>query len=103
MLLSPISDLKPLLYTKMKENLHLTEEIATAETLCDLDLADKAKVTIWVGADERPIYLEQAQELASAWKCAWVKSKNKHHLDIADGLGKNTSKLMNTLMAYRFK
>ena len=103
MLLSPISDLKPLLYTKMKENLHLTEEIASAETLYNLDLADKAKVTIWVGADERPIYLEQAQQLATAWKCAWVKSRNRHHLDIADGLGKNTSKLMNTLMAYRFK
>ena len=103
MLLSPISDLKPLLYTNKKEDLHLTEEVATAETLSNLNLSDKMKVTIWVGADERPIYLEQAQQLATAWKCSWVKSKNRHHLDIADGLGKNTSKLMNTLMAYRFK
>ena len=103
MMLSPISDLKPLLYTNKKEGLHLTEEVATAETLSNLNLSDKMKVTIWVGADERPIYLEQAQQLATAWKCSWVKSKNRHHLDIADGLGKNTSKLMNTLMAYRFK
>ena len=92
-----------MLYTNKKEDLHLTEEIATAETLSNLNLSDNMKVTIWVGADERPIYLEQAQELATAWKCSWVKSKNRHHLDIADGLGKNTSKLMNTLMAYRFK
>ena len=83
--------------------MHLTEEVATAETLSNLNLSDKMKVTIWVGADERPVYLEQAQQLATAWKCSWVKSKNRHHLDIADGLGKNTSKLMNTLMAYRFK
>ena len=103
MMLSPISDLKPLLYTNKKEDLHLTEELATAETLSNLNLSEKMKVTIWVGADERPIYLEQAQQLATAWKCSWVKSKNRHHLDIADGLGKNTSKLMNTLMAYRFK
>ena len=103
MMLSPISDLKPLLYTNKKEDLHLTEELANAETLSNLNLSEKMKVTIWVGADERPIYLEQAQQLATAWKCSWVKSKNRHHLDIADGLGKNTSKLMNTLMAYRFK
>ena len=101
MLISPISDLKPLLYTHKREELHLTEEIANSETLSNLELADNVKVTIWVGADERPIYLEQAQQLATAWKCAWVKSKNRHHLDIVDGLGKNTSKFMNTLMAYR--
>ena len=88
MMLSPISDLKPLLYTNKKEDLHLTEEVATAETLSNLNLSDKMKVTIWVGADERPIYLEQAQQLATAWKCSWVKSKNRHHLDIADGWGK---------------
>jgi hypothetical protein len=102
MLISPIVDLKPLLYTNKRDELKLTEEIANSETLTDLDLADKMKVTIWVGADERPIYLEQAQQLATAWRCGWIKSINQHHLDIADGLGKNTSKLMNTLLAYRF-
>jgi hypothetical protein len=60
------------------------------------------KVTIWVGADERSIYLEQAQQLATAWRCGWVKSKNRHHFDIVDGLGQNTSQLMNTLLDYRF-
>jgi hypothetical protein len=102
MLISPIVDLKPLLYTNKRDELQLTEEVANSETLSNLGLAEKMKVTIWVGADERPIYLEQAQQLATAWRCSWVKSRNQHHLDIADGLGKNTSKLMNTLMAYRF-
>ena len=101
MLISPISDLKPLLYTDKREELLLTEEIANSETLSDLNLSENIKVTIWVGADERPIYLEQAEKLAAAWKCSWVKSTNRHHLDITDGLGKNSSKLMNTLMAYR--
>ena len=102
MLISPIVDLKPLLYTNKRDELQLTEEVANSETLSNLGLAEKMKVTIWVGADERPIYLAQAQQLATAWRCSWVKSRNQHHLDIADGLGKNTSKLMNTLMAYRF-
>ena len=66
---SPIS--KAPFVTKMKENLHLTEVIATAETLYNLDLADKAKVTIWVGADERPIYL------SSTVHWSWVKSRNR--------------------------
>ena len=101
MLVSPISDLTPVLYPQKREEVHLTEDIANSETLSNLDLAKNVNVTIWVGADERPIYLEQAQQLATAWNCAWVKSKNRHHLDIVDGLGKNTSKFMNTLMAYR--
>ena len=91
-----------MLYTDKKDELQLTEEVADSETLSSLDLAEKMNVTIWVGADERPIYLEQAQQLATAWRCGWVKSRNKHHLDITDGLGQNTSQLMNTLMAYRF-
>ena len=40
----------------MRDNLHLTEEIATAETLYNLDLSDKVKVTIWVGADEANLF-----------------------------------------------
>jgi len=103
LLISPITDLKPLLYTDKKDDLLLTEEIANSETLLDLKLAENMKVTIWVGADERPIYLEQAQQLSTVWRCGWVKSMNRHHLDIADDLGKNSSQLMNTLLAYRLK
>jgi len=103
LLISPITDLKPLLYTDKKNDLLLTDEIANSETLPDLNLAENMKVTIWVGADERPIYLEQAQQLATVWRCGWVKSMNRHHLDIADDLGKNSSQLMNTLLAYRLK
>ena len=75
MLVSPISDLKPLLYTNKREELHLTEEIADSETLSNLVLANNVNVTIWVGADERPIYLEQAQQLATAWKCSGLNRK----------------------------
>ena len=102
MLISPIVDLKPLLYTNKRDELQLTEEVANSETLSGFELAEKMKVTIWVGEDERTIDLEQAQQLATAWRCGWVKSRHQHHLDIVDGLGKNNSKLMNTLMASRF-
>ena len=45
----------PLIYTKRKDDLKLTEEIAQIESLVDLELAANTPVTIWVGADERSI------------------------------------------------
>jgi len=99
MAISPISDLRPLIFTKRKDELNLTEEIAVTESLVDQDLSEKIPVTIWVGADEREIYKEQAKQLASKWRCPWFQSKDKHHFDIIDGLETKSSKLMNVLLS----
>ncbi len=99
MAISPISDLRPLIFTKRKDDLNLTEEIAEFESLVDLELYEKIPVTIWVGSDERAIYKEQAKELASKWNCPWFQSKDKHHFDIIDGLETKSSKLMNVLLS----
>jgi predicted alpha/beta hydrolase family esterase len=99
MAISPITDLRPLIYTKRKDDLKLTEEIAQIESLVDLELAENIPVTIWVGADERSIYIEQAKLLASKWSCPWFQSKDKHHFDIIDGLETKSSKLMNVLLS----
>lgn len=58
MAISPISDLRPLIYTKRKNDLNLTEEIALLESLVDLELSEKVPISIWVGTDERAIYIE---------------------------------------------
>ena len=99
MAISPISDLRPLIFTKRKDDLNLTEEIAVNESLVDQELCEKTPVTIWVGADERAIYKEQAKQLASKWSCPWFQSKDKHHFDIIDGLETKSSKLMNVLLS----
>ena len=99
MAISPISDLRPLIFTKRKDDLNLTEEIAETESLVDQELSENIPVTIWVGADERAIYKEQAKQLASKWSCPWFQSKDKHHFDIIDGLETKSSKLMNVLLS----
>ena len=58
MAISPISDLRPLVFTRRKDDLHLTEEIAENESLVDQELSENIPVTIWVGTDEREIYQE---------------------------------------------
>ena len=69
------------------------------ESLVDLELAANTPVTIWVGADERSIYIDQAKQLASKWSCPWYESKGKHHFDIIDGLETKSSNLMNVLLS----
>ena len=99
MAISPISDLRPLIFTKRKDELNLTEEIAQIESLVDLELSENIPVSIWVGSDERTIYKQQAQQLSTKWGCPWFQSNNKHHFDIIDGLETKSSKLMNVILS----
>ncbi|MDA9186046.1 alpha/beta hydrolase [Planktomarina sp.] len=95
--ISPICDLTPLIYTSMNKQLHLTEEIAALESPTILDLEEDTTVTVWVGSDERPVYIEQAKLLASRWDCYFVSSKNRNHYDVIDGMEIQTSKLLGRL------
>ena len=99
MAISPISDLRPLIFTKRKDDLNLTERIAESESLVDQELSENIPVTIWVGSEEREIYKEQAKQLASKWGCPWFQSTDKHHFDIIDGLETKSSKLMSVLLS----
>jgi len=99
MAISPIADLRPLIFTRKKESLNLTEEIAQDESLVDMELVENIPVSIWVGEDERDIYIDQAKQLANKWGCTWFKSKARHHFDIIDGLETKTNTLMNVLLS----
>lgn len=99
MAISPIADLRPLIFTRKKESLNLTEEIAQDESLVDMELVENIPVSIWVGEDERDIYIDQAKQLANKWGCTWFKSKARHHFDIIDGLEAKTNTLMNVLLS----
>lgn len=92
--ISPLSDLRPLIHTIMNKNLALSEDIATQESSALLELEEDMTVTVWVGSDEQPIYLQQAELLAARWDCFFVKSKHRNHLDILDGLESETSRLL---------
>ncbi|TMV15636.1 alpha/beta hydrolase [Arenibacterium halophilum] len=95
--ISPLSDLHPLMQTSMNADLGLTEEEARAESPL-FQPAPAVPVTVWVGADERPAFLDQARWLAETWGCGHVVAPGKHHFDVIDALAEPDSQMIATLV-----
>ena len=95
--ISPLSDLEPLLQTKMNEQLGLSMSDAKAESPINQP-APTCPVTVWVGVDERPAFLDQAEWLSKVWDCPLHIAPNKHHFDVIDDLVDPESELMRTLL-----
>lgn len=83
--ISPVSDLAPLLQTSMNADLQLDEDEAAAESPCRQP-RPAVPVHVWVGGDERPVFLDQARRLAEAWRCPLTIDMGKHHFDVIEGL-----------------
>jgi acetyl esterase/lipase len=92
--ISPVSDLRPLLHTAMNAQFRLTSATAAAES--PVLMTDRLPIPtrIWVGADERPVFLDQARWQADAWSCPLRIAEDKHHFDIIDALKDPESPLM---------
>lgn len=95
--ISPLSDLRPLMRTKMNEDFQMTEALAAAESPI-LMPKPATPVTVWVGSAERPVFLDQARWLSEAWDCRLIIDQGKHHFDILDGLLEADSPLMRAIM-----
>ncbi|MEL6960594.1 MAG: alpha/beta hydrolase [Pseudomonadota bacterium] len=96
--ISPVSDLAPLMATSMNADLRIDAEEAKAESPID-HAAPTARVTVWVGADERPVFLDQAQWLVAAWKAHHVVDEGRHHFDVIEGLEDHRSEMMAHLLS----
>ena len=83
--ISPVSDLRPLLNTSMNADFRLDMAAACAESPALMAPPD-VPVTVWVGGDERPAFLDQARWLAEAWNAAHVVDEGRHHFDVIDAL-----------------
>ena len=83
--ISPLSDLAPLIHTDMNVDFGLDTGLARAESPRHQPAPDRP-VTVWVGADERPVFLDQARWLAEAWGCDHVVTKGEHHFNVIDAL-----------------
>ncbi len=84
--ISPLSDLRPLLGLRMNAELGLDAAEAAAESPVLLQ-PRPVPVTVWVGGDERPAFLDQARWLAEAWPNADLRVEpGRHHFDVIDGL-----------------
>ena len=95
--ISPVADLMPLQQTTMNEQLQLDPAEAQAETVTNKPQPEGVVVKIWVGAEERPVFLEQATALSEAWNVPQVVVPEKHHFDIIDALEQPTSDIVQFL------
>ncbi|MCF6233922.1 MAG: alpha/beta hydrolase [Rhodobacteraceae bacterium] len=95
--ISPLSDLEPLLQTSMNDDFGLDRAEAQAESPTAMTDRHKAKVTVWVGGNERPAFLDQARWLADGWGVDHVIDPGKHHFDVVDALGDATSDMVHRL------
>ena len=95
--ISPVSDLRPLRHTAMNEKFKLTEADAIAESPALSPYSGK-KVTCFVGADERPAFLDQARWLSEAWGCELSVLEGKHHFDVIDPLADPNSTMIQTML-----
>lgn len=96
--ISPVGDLRPLMETSMNVDLQLDNAEALAESPTLLTAPD-VPVSVWVGGDERPVFLDQARWLAQAWGAAHVEVPGRHHFDVIDGLRDGQSDLVNAILS----
>lgn len=95
--ISPLADLRPLRRTVMNADFHMLEREAIAESPLLMHDRYDVPVTVWVGADERPAFLDQARWLAAAWGAGHVIAPGKHHFDVIDPLADPDSDMVRHL------
>ncbi|MBB1491531.1 MULTISPECIES: alpha/beta hydrolase [unclassified Paracoccus (in: a-proteobacteria)] len=89
--ISGLFDLRPLQFTAMQGDLGLTDEVAHSESpLFHLPARD-LDLHVWVGADERPVFVQQSRLIHAAWagipnRTELMVEAGRHHLDVIDGL-----------------
>ena len=81
----------------MNADLGLDAAEAAAESPV-LHPAPGADLHVWVGAAERPAFLDQARWLSEAWKAPLTIAPSKHHFDVIDGLADPDSGLTEVLL-----
>ncbi len=96
--ISPLADLEPIALTAMNADLRLDPTEIAGESPALLALRSGVEAHVWVGAQERPAFLWQAQLLSEAWSCPWTAEKGKHHFDVIDGLMDPTSALLSACL-----
>lgn len=94
--ISPVADLRPLLQTSMNEHLGLDVAAAEAESPVLMQPVP-VPVTVWVGAQERPAFLDQARGLAAAWSASLQVAEGRHHFDVIDAMRDPDSAMVSDL------
>ncbi|MFM2355862.1 MAG: hypothetical protein RLZZ528_1598 [Pseudomonadota bacterium] len=95
--ISPVSDLAPLMQTTMNAELQIDALEAMEESPAYGLNLEGLPVHVWVGADERPVFLDQARWLAEAWGVELTVEARRHHFDVIEGLEVPDSPMLRAL------
>jgi len=82
--ISMLSDLRPLMQTDMNADLRLDAEEAAAESPLLVDAIEDIHTHIWVGAEERPAFIDQSRWLAEKWGTDLHIAAGRHHFDVIE-------------------
>jgi arylformamidase len=96
--ISPLADLEPIALTAMNADLRLDEPEIASESPARLSLRPGVAAHVWVGAQERPVFLFHARLLSEAWSCPWTPESGKHHFDVVEGLADPASALLSVCL-----
>lgn len=96
--ISPVSDLRPMVDLSMNELFMLTLESAADESPALMQDRMDVPVTVWVGAEERPAFVDQARWLAEAWTVPLVEAEGLHHFNVIDALADPESDMIEALL-----
>jgi arylformamidase len=97
--ISPLSDLRELMKTSMNDDFGMDEAAAIAESPIFMTDRHSAKVTIWVGSDERPVFLDQAKWLVDAWGAGQFIAQGENHFTVIDAMCEADSEMVKVLTA----
>ena len=95
--ISPLTDLRPFLDISMNDTLRLDIEEAASESPVRHEVPEPPGA-VWVGAEERPVFLDQAMALRDAWGCDLRVDPGRHHFDVIDGLMNADSPLVESIL-----
>lgn len=101
--ISGLHDLRPLIGTSMNKTLRLDEAEAVRESAALQRPLPDARITCWVGAEERPEFLRQNALLANIWaglgaRTAAHQAADRHHFNVIEDLADPKSALVATLL-----
>lgn len=97
--ISPLSDLRPLIETEMNNDFRLDTNAAKAESPLFETRPREVPVTVWVGGDERPAFLDQARWLSEAWNAGLVVDEGLHHFNVIEALEDPESPLTDAVLS----
>lgn len=96
--ISGVHNLRNLIHTRMNDQLQLSLEEAIAESPALQTPIASANVTCWIGSEERPEFVSQANALRDSWKnrvsnIQVTIEPNRHHFDVIGSLSDPNSPL----------